>query len=137
MTDKIFRTFLVEAEYVEQFRILASSWPDGAGMFKRECKHNEETPDNETISYYLSTGFVSESVANILPYTSYSQEEPVYHQGNLHILLPIVNQYLLDQNPNATPITEEYATELLSHIDISDQPYQQAMERLNLTFVHQ
>lgn len=146
-----FRTFFAEDAYVEKIRKLSETWPGGYGMFLRAC-----TQDGETISHYMSSGMILTDIANILPYTQYLGEEPIYHPGNLPFLVGLVNQHIQSaveqhlniDNPTDEDITqaleqlglefltEDSATELLSHVDISDQPYEQVMTRLGITFLN-
>jgi len=117
-----FRTLIVSASIAPAVRALADTWPGGQGMFTVPLYTGSD------VTHYISTGMINGAIADQLPYTDYSGEEPVEHEGDLEALVEAINS----DNPEADA-TVEQITLLLSGADVSTQEWREAIERLNLT----
>lgn len=117
------RTMIVSAAVVDAARAMADTWEGGQGMFVVPCYTGNE------ITHYLSTGPISASIAQQMPWTDYlSGEEPIQHEGDLQSLVDAIN----DENPAAGASVELVET-ILAQCDVSNQNWQDALERLGLS----
>ena len=119
---ELFRTLIVSAAIAPSVRGLSDAWPGGIGMFTVPLYTGEE------VTHYLSSGMISGVIAEQLPHTDYSGEEPVVIEGDLEALVEAINT----DNPSAGA-TIEGLTAMLSGADISTQDWRDAIARMNLT----
>lgn len=117
-----FRTLIVSAAIAPAVRELAATWPGGAGMFEVPLYTGSE------VTHYISTGMINGTIAEQLPYTDHSGEEPVTHEGDLEALVEAINA----DNPEAGATVEQIEA-LLTGADISTQDWREAVARLNLS----
>jgi len=112
---------IVSAAIAPAVRALAATWPGGAGMFEVPLYTGSDA------THYISTGMINGTIADQLPYTDYSGDEPVIHDGDLEALVEAINT----DNPEAGATVEQIES-LLAGADISTQDWRDAVERLGL-----
>lgn len=113
---------IVSAGIVESCRALAATWEGGVGMWITPLYTGPE------LTHYISTGVISEGIAQYLPCTDYSGDDPVTHAGDIPGLVDAINT----DNPEAGA-TVEGITALLAYADISNQDWPAAVARMGLT----
>lgn len=119
-----FRTMIVPAGVTEECRTMASTWPGGVGMF------TVPVYTGDAVTHYMSTGFIDGRVAELMPWTDFTGDEPVRNSGDVPALVDWINT----EQP-ALGVTEEQVTNLLAMCDVSTQPWADALARLGLSLV--
>jgi hypothetical protein len=118
-----YRTMIVPAALTSTVRDLAATWAGGVGMFITGlCPIDAE---DETPTHFISTGLIDKDIADVMPWTDYSGEEPVQHAGDPEVLAAMLHE----QHPDVTP---EQLEGIIAACDISTQEPYTAAARMGL-----
>ena len=131
-----FRTLIVAANVVDNVRLVASTWAECDGILGRPL-----TANGSTVTHYISSGYFTNSVCNLLGYEIY---QPVYDPETETTTVELVDgkeydiQAIVDQaieeglNPGQTAAEVQIWS---AQADCSNQTPEAAMARLGLAFM--
>jgi hypothetical protein len=129
--SNIFRTLIIQADTADLTREIAATLsPAGAGMWTTGLSSDGKQP----ASHYISTGYITEEFAHMVPQQIYLQDESGAWQ--LVETLP-GNPEAVTQacNANGLEVTLEQVQAIFDTADVTEQEAFVAMQRLGLSLV--
>ena len=127
----VHRTIIVPAALVDAARAACAglAGPGGSGMFTTPLSSTGEAPP----THYISSGLIEAPFADLLPLTvmTYGEDgtpSTSTRPGNVALTVQLAADAGL-------PITEAEVSALLSAVDVSAQPAQDALARLGLKII--
>lgn len=127
----IFRTLIIKADTVELARDIASTLSStGQGMWTTGLA----TTASQQATHYISTGYITEEFAYMVPQQIYSQDE----SGDWNLIERLKGNpeaVAFACNANGLEVTLEQVQAIFDTADVTDQDPFVAMQRLNLVLV--